>query len=293
MPSSAARASSRSTSSTRVSPARCSTKLDSAEDPSVLVVKRSGDVGGRAGSDSSIARRSPRRPRPHCSERGRQGGRARALRPGTRARTGARSPSCVRSTTATPAWSRRRSTRRAPRTRRSRAARPVQLLNAARGDAFVHRGGRGADGTSAATSRRSSSSPDRRRARRATRASSSIEVSPAATLASPSSQSERIPVASAARSISSRLAFVDGERLELLGHRQQLEDADPALVAGLVAARAADLAVEGHPVATRPRRPARCAPRAAPRPTACTSRSSACRACARAAGRARRRRRRR
>src|SRR5947208_10734804 len=36
----------------------------------------------------------------------------------------------------------------------------------------------------------------------------------------------------------------DREALELLAHRQQLEDADPALVAGLVATRAALLAVE-------------------------------------------------
>src|SRR5207249_905689 len=42
-----------------------------------------------------------------------------------------------------------------------------------------------------------------------------------------------------------------GERGQILRHREQLVDADPALVAGLVAARAAALAVEGHAVARR------------------------------------------
>src|SRR2546425_4080430 len=39
-----------------------------------------------------------------------------------------------------------------------------------------------------------------------------------------------------------------GEALQRLAHLEQLIDADPALVAGLVTARAAALAVEGHPV---------------------------------------------
>src|SRR5579862_3582645 len=39
-----------------------------------------------------------------------------------------------------------------------------------------------------------------------------------------------------------------GERLDLLGHRQQLVDADPAAVARLVAARAAALPIEADPV---------------------------------------------
>ena len=82
-----------------------------------------------------------------------------------------------------------------------------------------------------------------------TRASSSMDVRPAATLARPSSQSVRMPSPSAARSISSREALVTARGLQLLAHRQQLVDADPALVAGLVATGAALLAVEDHPVA--------------------------------------------
>jgi len=42
--------------------------------------------------------------------------------------------------------------------------------------------------------------------------------------------------------------LLDCERGDLLVHREQLEDADPAAVAGLPAAGAAALAVEGHPV---------------------------------------------
>src|SRR5712691_11277856 len=42
--------------------------------------------------------------------------------------------------------------------------------------------------------------------------------------------------------------LLDRERLELLAHLEQLVDADPAAIARLVAARAAALAVEGHPV---------------------------------------------
>src|SRR2546421_6726216 len=41
---------------------------------------------------------------------------------------------------------------------------------------------------------------------------------------------------------------LDGERLDRLAHLEQLVDADPALIAGLAAARAASLAIEGHPV---------------------------------------------
>src|SRR5215203_5751384 len=40
----------------------------------------------------------------------------------------------------------------------------------------------------------------------------------------------------------------NGQRLELLAHHHQLEDSDPALVAGMATARAAALAVEGGPV---------------------------------------------
>src|SRR5207249_11917034 len=43
----------------------------------------------------------------------------------------------------------------------------------------------------------------------------------------------------------------DRQALELLAHGQQLVDADPALVAGLVATGAALLAVEDHTVACR------------------------------------------
>src|SRR4051794_7114333 len=43
----------------------------------------------------------------------------------------------------------------------------------------------------------------------------------------------------------------DGERLDLLGHHEQLVEADPALVARLPATWAALLAVEGHSVGGR------------------------------------------
>src|SRR3989442_2034784 len=43
----------------------------------------------------------------------------------------------------------------------------------------------------------------------------------------------------------------DREALELLAHGQELVNADPPLVAGLVASRATLLAVEDHPVAGR------------------------------------------
>src|SRR5262249_2182903 len=45
--------------------------------------------------------------------------------------------------------------------------------------------------------------------------------------------------------------LLGGEMAELLGHRQQLVDADPALVTRLAAARAAALAVEHEPVGRR------------------------------------------
>ena len=85
----------------------------------------------------------------------------------------------------------------------------------------------------------------------------------------------------------------DRELCDRLGHGQQLEDADPAAVAGLVAAGTPLLPVERHSVRWTPRHPVRRAPRSAPRRSASTSRSSACTACGRAAGRGPPRRRRR
>ncbi len=73
-------------------------------------------------------------------------------------------------------------------------------------------------------------------------------VKPVATFASPSSQSVFIPVPSTAPHVLAR-RLCGGEACQILGHRKKLEDADPALVAGLVATRTAFLPIEGHAVA--------------------------------------------
>ena len=142
--SSAAPASSPSTSSTRPPPAALLAKLDTVQDPSVLVVTRLGEVALELAGfvdRETVARRRERGPVSAVP------GAAGTLRPPcTQGRPLGRDPARNR-----PRRLVRRRDRGSPRRRherrRARPSRAVQLRKCRPGDANRHRGGRGADGS--------------------------------------------------------------------------------------------------------------------------------------------------
>ena len=73
-----------------------------------------------------------------------------------------------------------------------------------------------------------------------TRATSAIEVRPWRTFSRPSSRRRRMPLRTATSAISVGGRALDRQRPDLLGDGHHLVEADPALVAGAAAARAAD-----------------------------------------------------
>ena len=120
-------------------------KLDAVQDPSVLVVTRSGEVALELAGfvdRETVAQAAANAPRERCP----QGGRAGALRPARTQGTAAPSRSCARSTTATRASSRPSSPRRRHERRRARPF-GAATRQCRPGDAVRHRGGRGADGS--------------------------------------------------------------------------------------------------------------------------------------------------